>query len=136
LTKLYTEHVQLYNLAFSWEIDEEVDWLLGCLGRGCCRSVLEPGCGTGRYLEALARRGIEAVGIDNSPAMVEAAGRRGNAMLANMADFELGRTFDGAVCAISTLALLTPRDAARHLVRGTASRARRPLPRPGCDSRS
>jgi len=35
--------------------------------------VLELGCGTGRLLEPLARRGIEVVGIDSSPAMLARA---------------------------------------------------------------
>jgi SAM-dependent methyltransferase len=114
LTRLYTAHVDLYDRAFGWDIAEEVDWLLERLGPRC-GSVLEPGCGTGRYLEAFEIRGVEAVGIDNAVEMVEAAGRRGNAILADMAEFELGRTFDGAVCAVGTLALLSPGEAARHL---------------------
>jgi SAM-dependent methyltransferase len=112
---LYAAHVELYDRAFSWDITEEVDWLLGRLGVGC-RRVLEPGCGTGRYLEALKRRGIEALGFDRSPAMVEWACRRGEAVIAEMADFHFDRRFDGAICPIGTLALLTPEDAERHLV--------------------
>jgi SAM-dependent methyltransferase len=114
LTSLYAEHVDLYDRAFGWDIGEEVDWLLARLGPHC-RSVLEPGCGTGRYLKALAERGIEAVGFDREPAMVEAAGRWGTPVLADMAAFDLGRAFGGAICPIGTLALLSPADAARHL---------------------
>jgi SAM-dependent methyltransferase len=114
VNELYSAHVDLYDRAFNWDVTEEVDWLLARLG-AACRSVLEPGCGTGRYLEALERRGIEAVGFDRSPEMVEAASRRGSAVLANMAAFDLGRTFDGAICAIGTLAHLTADDAGRHL---------------------
>jgi SAM-dependent methyltransferase len=80
--------------------------------------VLEPGCGSGRVLEALTRRGVEAVGIDRSAAMVELGVARGlQVSLANMTDFDLGRTFDGAVCPINTLAHLSPGELARHLVR-------------------
>jgi SAM-dependent methyltransferase len=114
VTKLYSEHADLYARAFEWDVEEEVDWLLERLG-SACRSVLEPGCGTGRYLEELGRRGIEAVGIDNAPEMVEAASRRGTAVLADMTAFDLGRMFDGAICAISTLAVLAPAACARHL---------------------
>jgi SAM-dependent methyltransferase len=117
LTELYELHPELYDRAFRWDIEEEVDWLLGRLGPDC-RSVLEPGCGSGRVLEALARRGVEAVGIDRSPAMVELADARGlDASLADMTDFDLGRAFDGAVCPINTLAHLSPRELARHLDR-------------------
>ena len=38
--------------------------------------MLEPGCGSGRYLEALARRGLDVVGIDSSQVMVELARKR------------------------------------------------------------
>jgi SAM-dependent methyltransferase len=117
LTDLYERHAELYDLAFRWDIEGEVDWLLGRLGPEC-RSVLEPGCGSGRVLEVLARRGLEAVGIDRSPAMVKLARARGaEVVLADMTDLELGRSFDGAVCPINTLAHLTPEELARHLDR-------------------
>jgi SAM-dependent methyltransferase len=38
--------------------------------------VLELGCGTGRLLEPLARRGIEVTGVDSSPAMLARARQR------------------------------------------------------------
>jgi SAM-dependent methyltransferase len=123
LTRLYEDHVDLYDLAFDWDLSEEVEWVHARLGARC-RSVLEPGCGSGRVLEALARRGVEAVGIDRSPRMVEAARRRLHAsgvraevILADMTEFELGRSFDGAVCPINTLAHLSPSELARHLER-------------------
>jgi SAM-dependent methyltransferase len=114
LTHLYSEHANLYDRAFGWDVSEEVDWLLLHLGSDC-RSVLEPGCGTGRYLEALGRRGVEAVGIDSASEMVQMAQERGTAVLADMTSFDLGRTFDAALCPIGTLALLAPEDAGRHL---------------------
>ena len=118
LTDLYERHAELYDRAFAWDIEGEVDWLLERLGPHC-RSVLEPGCGSGRVLEALARRGVEAVGIDRSPSMVELArarlGSAAEVVLADMTDFDLGRSFDGAVCPINTLAHLSPAELGRHL---------------------
>ena len=120
MTDLYERHADLYDRAFDWDIEDEVDWLLERLGPDC-RSVLEPGCGSGRVLEALARRGLEVVGLDRSPAMVELAlarlGAAGEVVLGDMTDFDLGRTFDGAVCPIGTLAHLSPAGLARHLDR-------------------
>jgi SAM-dependent methyltransferase len=117
LTDLYERRAELYDRAFDWDIDDEVDWLLGRLGPGC-HGVLEPGCGSGRVLAAVARRGVEAVGIDRSPAMVELARARGlDVVLADMTDFDLGRSFDGAVCPINTLAHLSPEELGRHLER-------------------
>lgn len=117
MTRLYTEDVELYDIAFTWDLTDEVDWLLERFGPEC-RMVLEPGSGTGRMLEALARRGLEVVGIDSSPAMVEYAGLRATdaeIIEADMTDFALGRTFDGAVCPINTLSHLTPAQLDRHL---------------------
>ena len=120
-SELYTEHVDLYDLAFDWDVGEEVDWLVARLGPRC-RSVLEPGCGSGRMVEELAGRGLDVFGIDISPAMVAAARRRldsagaaATIVLADMCDFDLGRDFDGAVCPINTLGHLRPPDLVRHL---------------------
>ena len=123
MTRLYTEDVELYDIAFSWDLGGEVDWLLERLGREC-RRVLEPGSGTGRMLQALAERGLEAVGIDSSPEMVEFARRRlaaagvaADVVLADMTAFDLARTFDGAVCPINTLTHLTRDQLGLHLAR-------------------
>ncbi len=123
MTRLYRDDVELYDIAFSWGLENEVDWLLERLGP-TCRSVLEPGSGTGRMLEALARRGVEAVGIDSSVEMVEFTRRRlaearvdAEVTVADMTDFDLARTFDGAVCPINTLTHLTVEQLGRHLAR-------------------
>jgi SAM-dependent methyltransferase len=120
-SELYTEHVDLYDLAFDWNVSEEVDWLLARLGPRC-RSVLEPGCGSGRMVEGLARLGLDVCGIDVAPAMVAAARRRlaaagvsAEIVLADMCDFDLRRSFEGAVCPINTLGLLRPPNLVRHL---------------------
>lgn len=118
---LYDDDVELYDIAFDWDVTDEVEWLLERLGPRC-RSVLEPGCGSGRMLEAFGRRGVEIVGIDLSAGMVEFARRRltragiaADVVVADMADFDLGRRFGGAICPINTLGHLTPNGLARHL---------------------
>jgi SAM-dependent methyltransferase len=118
---LYDDHAALYALAFDWDVEEEATWLLARLGHGC-RSVLEPGCGPGRHLAALARRGLEVVGLDVSPAMVELARRRlgasgvtADVVLGDMRDFDMGRRFGGAVCPVNTLAQLAPDELQQHL---------------------
>ncbi|TMK69425.1 MAG: class I SAM-dependent methyltransferase [Actinobacteria bacterium] len=117
MTRLYTDDAELYDILFDWDVEEEVDWLFERLGRPA--SVLEPGCGSGRMLESFARRGVEVVGIDLSPQMVELAHRRFgdhlHVSLADMTDFDLGRTFDAAISPINTLLHLTPERLARHL---------------------
>ena len=70
-------------------------------------------------LAAFAERGVDVAGFDLLPRMVELAcdrlRGRGRVVLADMTDFDLGRTFDGAVCPINTLLHLTPGELARHL---------------------
>ena len=127
MSDLYTDLADLYDVVFDWEIEEEVDWLVERLGPGC-RTVLEPGCGSGRMFGPLVRRGLVVTGLDLSPAMVARARARGDAtvVLADMRDFDLG-VFDGAVCPINTLGHLSPADLAAHLV--AMARALRPAGR-------
>lgn len=112
---LYTTEARLYDVAFSWDTEDEIDWLLMQFGEDCA-PVLEPACGSGRYLVALARRGIEAIGIDTSAAMVRIAQERlqaqrlsGDAVVAEMSAFNLGRVFGGAICPLDSLAYLQSR---------------------------
>jgi len=118
VTRLYEDDAELYDIAFDWDISDEADWLVARLE---ATTVLEPGCGSGRMLEALADRGCQVVGIDRSPRMVELAGRRlgtrGEVFEADMTHFDLGRAFDGAVCPINTLLHLTRAELGRHLHR-------------------
>ena len=73
MTRLYTDDAELYDIAFDWDISDEADWLVARLK---ATRVLEPGCGGGRMLEALADRGCKVAGIDRSTRMVEIARRR------------------------------------------------------------
>ncbi|MBL8963352.1 MAG: class I SAM-dependent methyltransferase [Phycisphaeraceae bacterium] len=90
---------------------------------------IEPGCGTGRYVIALANAGCEAVGIDLSESMIAFARRRaerrrserGSATF-HVGDMEsmesaVGRgRFDGALNLINSIRhLMTDRSLDRHL---------------------
>jgi SAM-dependent methyltransferase len=57
----------------TWEEREALDLVGG--------PVLDVGCGPGRHVVELQRRGIVALGIDTAPAAVEIASRRGAAVL-------------------------------------------------------
>jgi SAM-dependent methyltransferase len=71
--------------------------------------VLDAGCGTGRVAIELARHGIDVVGVDVDPAMLETARRRAPDLdwrIADLATLELGPdagTFDLAVLAGNVL---------------------------------
>lgn len=113
----YNEHAHLYDIAFSWDIENEVDWLIERLGRDA-RRVLEPACGSGRMMPPFARRGIEIVGLETSSRMIELAINRMAALdlpapkihQLDMTRFELTEAFDGAICPINSLNYLLGRD--------------------------
>jgi SAM-dependent methyltransferase len=70
------------------------------------RTVLDAGCGTGRVAVELARRGLDVVGVDLDPSMLEVARTKSDAVEwieADLADLDLGRTFDVVVAPGGTL---------------------------------
>jgi SAM-dependent methyltransferase len=91
-------------------------------------SVLDAGCGTGRVAAELARRGIEAVGVDIDEAMLEVARRKAPAVpwvRADLSTLALGRRFDLVVMAGNVLLFVAPgteadivKRARSHLVQG------------------
>jgi len=61
------------------------------------RAVLDAGCGTGRVAIELARRGFDVAGVDLDDDMIEVARRHAPEVpwfVADLARFDLGRTFD------------------------------------------
>ena len=90
---------------------------------GPVESVLEPGCGSGRLIAAMAARGYDATGLDLHPAMVEYLDRRlrrrglhATTVLGDMTSMSLGRTFDAAFCTFNTFRHLpSETDAVSHL---------------------
>lgn len=69
-------------------------------------TVLDAGCGTGRVAIELARRGVEVVGVDLDPSMLEVARRKAPELAwveADLATLDLGRRFDVVVMAGNVL---------------------------------
>ncbi len=65
-----------YDIAFSWNLEPELDVFDRIFERhvpGSVEHILEPACGTGRFLVALPRRGYRVTGYDSCPLMVEYA---------------------------------------------------------------
>lgn len=60
--------------AFVRGTEQEVDFVVHALGLRAGALVLDVGCGTGRHVLALRRRGIRAVGVDRAHALVAAHG--------------------------------------------------------------
>lgn len=78
-------------------------------------SVLEMAVGTGRLALPIARRGLEVVGVDASPSMLEALGEKDpdglvTPVCGSFVDTDLGRTFDVTLLALNTLFILPDRD--------------------------
>jgi len=75
------------------------------------RTVLDAGCGTGRVAVELARRGLDVVGVDLDPSMLDVARAKSDAVEwveADLADLDLGRTFDLVVAPGNVMIFLTP----------------------------
>ena len=75
------------------------------------RSVLDAGCGTGRVAIELARRGIDVVGVDLDPGMLDVARSKapdGSWVQGDLAGVDLGRTFDVVVMAGNVMIFLAP----------------------------
>ncbi len=94
-------------------------------------SWLEPACGTGRLLHALARRRFRVTGYDRSKSAVAYARKRlarlprAEAVVGEMRSFRRERAFDAAFCLLGTFRhLSSDRDALAHL-RATAASLRR-----------
>ncbi len=83
----------------------------GPAGAGLPVTVLDAGCGTGRVAIELARRGLEVVGVDVDPSMIATARRLAPELdwvQADLAELELGRTFDVVVMAGNVLLFTEP----------------------------
>jgi len=117
-----------YDLVFDVDTEREADFLEGCRAawgrsRGPLRRVLEPACGSGRLLGALARRGWRATGVDLSRPMLDYArerlareGLRATLKVGDMSELLLRGRFELAHCLVSTFKyLLTEEEARAHL---------------------
>ena len=91
------ELAQFYDLDNPWAADLEYCFHLA-MERGV-KSVLDLGCGTGRFGARLAEEGIEVVGADSAAAMLEIAKKRQGGdrvtwILGDARTLSLNRTFD------------------------------------------
>ena len=120
------DHPKYYDLVFGADCAAEVKFFLGCGDRylkGEPRRFLEPACGTGRLLYALARQGYQVAGLDLNPkavafcnARLRRHGFEETAFVADMADFRVRRRFDLAFNTINSFRHLRSEAAARaHL---------------------
>lgn len=123
--KLYASP-EIYDVAFGWDLRLEMDFLESCWAthvEGPVRRILEPACGTGRILRALAERGYDVVGYDRSPEMVSFAARSlgglgGKLYRGDMISFRPPGRFDVALNLVNSICyLLEEAEVAAHLER-------------------
>lgn len=79
------------------------------------RTILDLGCGTGNHDLPLARHGHHVTGLDLSPTQLAMARRKARAagvsirfVRGDMRSFEMGQTFDTAVCMFGAIGYLLP----------------------------
>ncbi len=112
---------------YEGEVGRLRGWITERLGGGPLR-LLDVACGTGRHLEHLSRF-FEAEGLDRSAVLLRIARARNPGLAfheADMADFDVGRTYDVLTCLFSSIGYLTTledvgraaRAFHRHLVPG------------------
>ena len=117
---------EIYDVAFGWDLEMEMDFVESCLRAHVpapVQTILEPACGTGRILAALAGRGYDVTGYDVSAEMVAYATARlarsgARVMRGEMAAFRPPGRYDAAINLVNSIGYLLEDDAvASHLER-------------------
>lgn len=123
-----------YDLVFDEDTELEATFLEACFAvhggtrRRARRRALEPACGSGRLVAALARRGWSVTGTDLSQPMLDYARARldeadlsATLSAGDMAALHVRGRFELAHCLVSTFKYLRTEQAARDHLRGVAA---------------
>ena len=117
---------QYYAIGYQWNTNVECDFIEACLkvyGPAPAKRLLDIGCGSGRHLTELAKRGYRVTGVDASPEMVafveQQAKQSKQPMTASVDDLrhlKIKGTYDAAFCFMDTFRfLLTNEEILSHL---------------------
>lgn len=113
-SRLYTLP-EVYDFAFSWDLSEEIAFFKRVFGTHVpfeVRHILEPACGTGRFLRTLPAHGFHVTDYDINPTMLRhtrdslvAAGYAASVriVLANIVSAEIHGEFDAAFNSINSI---------------------------------
>ena len=126
---------EIYDVAFGWDLTKELDFLEEVFRKhadGPVRRVLEPCCGTGRLLDALAARRYDVAGYDLSAEMVAFASARlapkgGHVWAGDMTSFRPpspAAPFDAAINLVNSIGYLLDDDAVQAHLERTAEALR------------
>lgn len=121
------DYPQFYDLAFRDETQPEVDFIEAACRRfakGPVRRMLEAGCGSGRLVVELARRGYDVAGFDTNEKSLAYLRRRlaraklrADVFTADMADFRVTKPVDVVLNTFNTFRHLTTEAAAESHLR-------------------
>jgi len=121
-------HPEYYDVAFTWDLGPEIDFFGRVFEEHVpfpVRRILEPCCGTGRFLLALPGHGYSVTGYDRSPDMLAYARQRvadhGDPVMAraiegDMVTLRFEHEFDAALNSINSIGyLLSDEEIVVHL---------------------
>jgi len=116
------DYPEYYDLAFADDTRGEADFIAAACERyavGPVKRMLEPGCGGGRLVVELARRGFHVIGFDNNDKMLAHLQRKiqrgrlsAEAFAGDMTKFLLPRQVDAIFNTFNTFRHLTTEEAA------------------------
>ena len=124
------DHPQYFDMLFRDETESEVAFFEQAFERIANRKVsrlLEPGCGSGRLVIAMAERGYDVTGLDLSDPMLRYVRRRlkrkklkAETVIGDMTKMEFSNRFDAAFCTFNTFRHLLTEDCAESHLRSVA----------------
>lgn len=116
------DYPEYYDLAFADDTPGEAAFIAAACAKhaiGPVHTMLEPGCGGGRLVVELARRGFHTIGFDNNEKMLAHLTKRilrdklsAEAFAGDMVDFKLPRQVDAIFNTFNTFRHLTTEEAA------------------------
>lgn len=124
--KSWYDYPQYYDLGFRSQNKDEANFFEAIFKRfvpGKVKRLLEPGCGSGRLIVEMAKRGYDLTGLDLNQSALDYTQKRltklglsARLLKADMTDFSLRTKFDAAFNPINTFRhLLTEELAVKHL---------------------
>ena len=126
LVASWYDHPQYFDMVFRDETADEVAFFEHAFRQfasGKVRRLMEPGCGSGRLVAAMAAKGYDVTGLDLSQPMLDYLKRRlarrghqAELVLGDMTKMSFAKAFDAVFCTFNTFRhLMTEKDAVSHL---------------------
>ena len=126
------KHPRYCAIAYRWNTETECDFIEACLkahGPPAAKRLLDIGCGAGRHLTMLAKRGYRMTGVDSSPEMIayiQAEAAQAKRPIAAAVDdlrhLTVPGPFDAAFCLMDTFRFLLTNDEILAHLRAVAER--------------